>query len=81
MALKWIRCPECGESTDIQRLGPPIRIGLKNKSGCAPRQKGAVLTSSIETRVKCGYCGTIFNTTEPTMNEAFGDDQTGDVPY
>jgi hypothetical protein len=81
MALKWCQCPKCAESTDLKRLSPPLRVGLKNKSGSAPNQQAQVLTTSIETRVRCGFCGTIFNTTEPTMKEAFGDDQIGDVPF
>ena len=81
MTLKWAACPFCGESTDLNRVAPPLRIGLKNKAGNAPRQQAQVLTTSIETRVRCGFCGNVFSTTEPTMKEAFGNDQIGDVPY
>jgi transcription elongation factor Elf1 len=81
MPLKWIQCPFCGESTDLKRVSPPLRIGLKNKAGSASKQQAQVLTTSIETRVHCGFCGTTFNTTSPTMKEVFGDDQVGDVPF
>lgn len=81
MSLTWTQCPKCGESTDLVRLGPALTVGLKLKPHCPPKQKAQVLTTHVQTQVRCNFCGTTFHTLEPTMKEAFGYDGVDDTPY
>jgi uncharacterized Zn finger protein len=61
------------------RVGTALRIRTKRLRGAAPIQTAQVLTQSISTTVRCGVCGTIFQTTSPTRREAFGFDGVGDT--
>jgi hypothetical protein len=72
MPITWCTCPACGENKDIRRQGPALSISTKRKSGAAPAQKATVLTTSVCTMVRCGFCGTVFRSDGPTFYEAFG---------
>lgn len=72
--LKWVRCPDCGESTDLERIGQVGNLYVRDKK----TEKMGVRQSS---RVKCGYCGTIFTTDEPTMAEAMGRDTVHETSF
>ncbi len=79
--LSWVKCPKCGESGDLVRQGPALNIGTKRKRGAVPAWKATVLTTSVCSAVRCGFCGHVFNTTQPTRRESFGYDGINDVPF
>lgn len=70
--LYWVKCPECGECTDLKRIGQVGNLYVRDKKTL----KMAVKQSD---RVKCGYCGTTFFTDEPTMVEAMGRDTVNET--
>jgi len=79
--LTWTKCPRCGEISDLLRVGPALRLRTKRLKGAAPTWTAQVYTQSINTMVRCNFCGNIFHTTEPTRREAMGFDGIGDTPY
>ena len=79
--LHWVKCPKCGDTSDLHRIGQPLRVRTKRLRGAAPLWNAQVLTQSISTQIRCSYCGTIFHSTEPTRQEAFGYDGVGDTSY
>ncbi len=70
--LSWTRCPFCGESTDLNRIGKPLTVYVKTN------EKLGTKTSRT---VQCGYCKKTFQTDSPTMLEAMGYDGENETPY
>ena len=71
---KWVRCPKCGESTDLHRIGQSGNLYVRDKR----TEKMGIKHSRT---VKCGYCDTIFYTDEPTFKEAFGADTVNETSF
>ncbi len=71
--LVWLRCPFCGESTDLHRLGKPLKVTVK--------PNGKLHVEPMERRIKCGWCGSIFESDAPTMLEAMGYDGENDTLF
>ena len=70
--LEWECCPYCGESANTKRVGKPITI-TKDKDG-----KLHVYVNKLK---KCGFCGKTWNSEEPTMLEAMGNDQENQTAF